>query len=337
MSETRSLVIAGDIGGTNSRLALYADGKPAFERTYPSVDHASLEQVIERFVDDARKQLGADTRPASACLGVPGPVENDMSRPTNLPWIVDARKIEARAKIPRVTLLNDFQAAALGVTALGPEHLVQVGGAERNPKGPIVVAGAGTGLGEAFLFWSEADKAHQVVASEGGHVDFTPRTGLEAGLLTFLQGRYGRVSYERVLSGPGLADIYGFLIAEPAVRPLLTDETRAAMVIEDPAAVVSRQALAGRDPVCVMALNLFCSVLGGLGGNLALTFLATGGVFIAGGITPRILSVIQNGVFREAFEAKGRFQPLVAKIPAFVVTHKDVGILGAATYARRHT
>ncbi len=329
------IVLTGDIGGTNSRLALYEAGKPLFERVYPSADHPSLDVVAEKFLEEARRVVGPEAKPQRACFAVAGPVENDTCRTTNLPWFIDARKLEQWLHVPKVMLVNDFQAAALGVTLLGDDHLVSLGGGVRNPQGPIAVLGAGTGLGEGFLFWSQGDARYQVVASEGGHVDFTPRTGLESGLLHYLAGRYGRVSYERVLSGPGIADVFGFLMAEPACRPLVTDETRAALVTDDPAAVVSRQALAGKDPVCVVAMNLFSSILGGLAGNLALTVLATGGVFIAGGIAPKILPILGTGTFREAFEAKGRFQPLVARIPAFVVTHKDLGLLGAAEFAAR--
>jgi glucokinase len=329
------IVLVGDIGGTNSRLALYDAGAPVFERVYPSADHPSLDAVAERFLEDARKGLASEVRPQRACLAVAGPVEDETSRTTNLPWFIDARKLEQHLRIPRVTLVNDFQAAAMGVMLLGDEHLVRLGGGARVPKGPIAVLGAGTGLGEGFLVWSQGESRYQVIASEGGHVDFAPRTGLESALLSYLVGRYGRVSYERVLSGAGLADIFAFLMTEPACRPLVTEETRAALVGDDPAAVVSRQALAGRDPVCAMALNLFSSILGGHAGNLALALLSTGGVFIAGGIAPKVLPALQGGTFREGFEAKGRFQPLAARIPVFVVMHKDVGLVGAAEFAAR--
>ncbi len=330
------LILVGDIGGSNSRLALFREGAKVFDRTYPSTDFPSLDAVAEKFLEEARKALGPDNaRPQRACLGVAGPIDNDTSRVTNLPWFIEARKLEQRTKIPKITLINDFHAAALGVTVLGPADLLQLGGGERNPTGPIVVTGAGTGLGEAFLFWSTAERRYQVVASEGGHVDFTPRNGLETGLLNYLVGRYGRVTYERVLSGAGIADIFGFLMNEPACRPLATEETKGAMIVENANAVIVRQALAGTDPACVIAMNMFSSALGGLAGNLALTFLASGGVFIAGGIAPRIPAILQNGTFREAFEAKGRFQPLVAKIPTYLVTHKEVGLLGAAAQAAR--
>jgi len=198
-----------------------------------------------------------------------------------------------------------------------------------------VVAGAGTGLGEAFLVWSPGENRYQVIPSEGGHVDFTPRTALEMGLFHYMSGRYGRVSFERVLSGSGIADIFDFLSNEPALGPLVKKETRAAVVTEDPAAVVTRAAMEGSDPICVMAINLFVSVLGGLAGNLALTMLASGGVFIAGGIAPRLAPLLQSGPFRVSFEAKGRMAALVEKLPAFLVTNPDLGLLGAVVQASR--
>jgi glucokinase len=329
------LVLAGDIGGTNCRLALFRGSEKMFERTYPSPSHPGLDVAVEKFMEEARKQLGPETKPQRACFGVAGPVENDTSKVTNLPWFIDARRLEQRLKIPRVALLNDFQAAALGVTVLGDEHLVPLGGGPRNPTGTCVVTGAGTGLGEAFLVWSPGENRYQVIPSEGGHVDFTPRTPLESGLFHYLSGRYGRVSFERVLSGAGITDIFNFLSNEPSCRPLVTEETRASVILEDPAAVVTRHALAGTDPVCVIVLNIFVSVFGGLAGNLALTTLASGGVYIAGGIAPRIASVLQQGPFRESFEAKGRMQPLVAKFPAFLVINPDLGLLGAVVQASR--
>jgi glucokinase len=330
-----TLILAGDVGGTNCRMALFRGGAKAFERTYPSQQQPGLEVAVERFLEEARKALGPETKPQRACFGVAGPVEGDTSKVTNLPWFIDARKLEQRLKIPKVALLNDFQAAALGVTVLSDQDLVPLGGGTRNPTGPCVVTGAGTGLGEAFLVWTPGENRYQVIPSEGGHVDFTPRTPLENGLLYYLSGRYGRVSFERVLSGAGIADIFNFLASEPSCRSLITDETRAAVVTEDPAAVVTRQAVAGKDPVCVIAINTFVSVLGGLAGNLALTTLASGGVFIAGGIAPRIVQFLQRGPFRESFEAKGRMQPLVAKIPAFLVVNPDLGLLGSYVQATR--
>lgn len=330
------ITLAGDIGGTNCRLAIYKDGAQIFERSYPSAEFTSLDAAAEKFMAEARKAIGPDNaRAQRACLGVAGPVDNGTSRATNLPWFIEAKKLENRLNIPKVLLVNDFQAAALGVTLLQDDQVIKMGGGERNPKGPIVVAGAGTGLGEAFLVWSPGEDRYQVIPSEGGHVDFTPRTSLEAGLFHYLSGRYGRVSFERVLSGAGIADVFEFLTNEPACRPLVTEETRQAIIVEPPAAVITRMGVEGKDPVCLMTLNIFMSVLGGLLGNLALTMLASGGVYIAGGIAPRLSTLFPKGPFRESFEAKGRMQQIVARIPTYLVMHKDLGLLGAHVHAER--
>ncbi|HET6147986.1 MAG TPA: glucokinase [Polyangia bacterium] len=343
------IVLAGDIGGTNSRLALFAaerarqgEGTPTLtpihEHTYPSTALPTLEQIVEAFVAEARAKAGDQVRLIPrACLGIAGPVENNICRATNLPWIVDGKAMAALLGIERLQLVNDIQAAALGVTAVGPSYLVGLGGAPPVARGPIAVLGAGTGLGEAFLVWSAHDSTYQVIASEGGHADLAARTPLEMALLQFLTIKYGRASYERVLSGQGLVDTFSFLAQEPACASIVRDETRSALAAHgpghDPAAVITRRGLDGADPVCEMALAIFSSVLGALAGNLALYTLATGGVFIAGGIAPRILPHLQRGGFREAFERKGRLTPLVAKLPAFVVTHPQPGLLGAATIA----
>jgi glucokinase len=341
------IVLAGDIGGTNARLALFSVERagagsptlnPIHERTYPSSAQPTLERIVEAFLADARGSAGVEaSRVPRACLGIAGPVENNICRATNLPWVIDGNALGAALGIERVQLVNDIQAAAMGVTAVGPSHLVGLGGSPPAARGPIAVLGAGTGLGEAFLIWSAHDDRYQVVASEGGHADLAPRTPLEMALLQFLTGKYGRVSYERVLSGQGLVDAFTFLSQEPACAAMVRDETRAALAVHgpghDPAAVISRRGLDGADPVCEMALGIFSSVLGALAGNLGLYTLATGGVFIAGGIAPRVLPYLQRGGFREAFERKGRLTPLVQKLPAFVVTHPQPGLLGAATMA----
>jgi glucokinase len=345
------IVLAGDIGGTNARLALFqvvhpGNGTPPaftslFEQTSPSKSFGSLEEITETFLHAAEiatkgtvaKGRGID----GACFGIAGPIENNRCHATNLPWVVDGRAVAARLGMARVTLVNDFSAAALGVTAVGPSELVPLGGGPPVARGPIAVLGAGTGLGEAFLLWSDAAGRYEVVPSEGGHTDFAPRTQLEIGLLQFLTDKYGRVSYERILSGNGLVDIFAYLSQEPSCRPLIHQDTTAVFAApaigQDAAAEISKRALAGTDPICEMSLALFCSVMGAVAGNLGLTILASGGVFVAGGIAPRILTYLQKGGFREAFEKKGRLHTLVERLPAFVVTHAQPGLLGAATIA----
>jgi glucokinase len=335
-------VLAGDIGGTNSRLAIYdppASGlrgvKPIFEQIYPSAAHSSLEVIAERFLLAATAAIGEQAKVANACFGIAGPIQNNICRATNLPWVVDGHTLSQRLGLARVVLVNDFHAAALGVTAVGSDELVALGGDLRIAHGPMAVLGAGTGLGQAFLLWSAVENRYQVVASEGGHVDLAARTPLEHGLVHFLTAKYGRVSCERVLSGNGLVDVFKFLSEEPACRGLIRPETAAVLATagQDPAAAISQRALAGTDPVCEMALALFCSVLGAVAGNLGLMVLATGGVFVAGGIAPRVLPYLQRGGFREAFDRKGRLHTLVERMPAYVVTHPQPGLLGAATIA----
>lgn len=335
------MIVAGDIGGTNARLAIFEAGPggtpgPAlFEQIYPSRSYPSLDVIAEEFLAAATAKIGSGGKIASACLGIAGPIENNMCRATNLPWVIDGRTLSHRLGIARVTLVNDFHAAALGVTAVGPEQLVALGGGTPVPQGPVAVLGAGTGLGQAFLHWSTTENAYQVFPSEGGHVDLAARTPLELGLVQFLITKYGRVSCERVLSGHGLVDVFTFLSEEPACRGLIRPDTAAALAAQgnDPAAVISQRAMAGTDPVCEMALAIFCSVLGSTAGNLGLMLLATGGVFVAGGIAPRILSYLQRSGFREAFERKGRLHTLVERLPAYVVTHPQPGLLGAAKIA----
>jgi glucokinase len=337
-------VLAGDIGGTNARLAVYDVGKDGevgaalFEKTYPSRAYPSLDVIVDEFAVAATANIGAAAKVAHACFGIAGPIENNICRATNLPWIVDGRTLASRLGIARATLVNDFYAAALGVTAVGATELVAIGGGTPVPHGPIAVLGAGTGLGQAFLLWSAADNAYQVVPSEGGHVDLAARTPLELGLVQFLITKYGRVSCERVLSGHGLVDVFTFLSQEPACRELIRPETTAALAAQgsDPAAAISQRALAGTDPICEMALSIFCSVLGATAGNLGLMVLATGGVFVAGGIAPRILSYLQRGGFREAFDRKGRLRTLVERWPVFIVTNAEPGLLGAAKIALLH-
>jgi glucokinase len=339
------IVLAGDIGGTNTRLALFevdqnAKGGEAtphrllWERTYPSASHSSLDTIAQTFLQEARHAVPAlGGPPERACFGIAGPVEGNVCRATNLPWVVDGRALSQRLGIRLVRLVNDFYAAALGSLSVPAQDLVVLGGGPREARGPVAVLGAGTGLGQAFLLWSAVENRYQVVPSEGGHVDFAPRTPLECDLLRYLAARYGRVSYERVLSGHGLVDLYAFFTEEPAFRVLADAGTAAEMATGDPAAVISQRAMDGTDPICAAALSVFCGVLGALAGNLALTVLATGGVFVAGGIAPRVLPFLQKGIFREAFDRKGRLQPLVQRLPVMVVTHAQPGLLGAATVA----
>ena len=322
------MILAGDVGGTKTALALFElrDGALVLEReaTLPSREFPAFEDAVARFLDGG-------TRPAveAACLGVAGPVVNGRSVTTNLPWQLDEATLAASLPARRVRLLNDLEATGYGVLTLPPTALepLQRGAARR---GNMVLIAAGTGLGEALLIWD--GQRHLVVASEGGHVDFAPRTDLETELLRFLRKELGRVSYERVLSGPGLYNVYRFLrdtggLPEPS---WLHDR----IATGDPSAVVSEVGLAGGHPLCVQALDLFVSVYGAEAGNLALKALAVGGVFVGGGIAPKIRAKLADGTFVTAFCDKGRFAELMASIPVSLVLEPRAALLGAAHVAR---
>jgi len=321
------VILAGDIGGTNTRLALLApgQGRPLFLREYPSRVHDSLEAVLAVFL----AEVGAahpGVSPTRAGLGVAGPVTGRVATVTNLPWRVDGEALAARLGIP-TQVLNDFSALAWAVPELTAGDLTPLGGGTPRAGAVKALIGPGTGLGMAVLV--PEGPRWRALPSEGGHADFAPRNAQEARLLEFLRARHGRVSWERVLSGRGLANLFDFLASEPGHQENLTP-LRQAMAGEDPAAVITRHA--GDSPLCAAALELFCSLLGAAAGNLALTVLAEGGVYVGGGIPPRILPHLQAG-FRQAFEAKGRFQGLLKEIPVYVITHPHPGLLGAAKAA----
>jgi glucokinase len=319
-------VLVGDVGGTKCLFSVRrTDCAFAEERRYDSRAYPRFADVVRAFLDDT----GA--RPDAACFAIAGPILGDMCRTTNLPWVIDARELERELAIPRVRLVNDFHAQALAVLVLGERDYEVLVPGVADPKGPIAVLGAGTGLGEAFLVHDGAN--HRVVASEGGHADFAPTDELEDGLLRWLRRRHHRVSYERVLSGMGLTNIYGYL------RELRGGEDAVAMrpgvATEDPNAAITRLGLAGADPVCAETLDVFCRIYGQLAGNLALSVLATGGVWLCGGIAPRLLPRLRSGGFLTAYTDKGRLSPLVAAMPVRVVTNTSSGLVGAAAAVDR--
>ena len=321
-------VLTGDIGGTKTALAVYevGDGPPRqlLGVRYPSGSAPGLWPLLEGFLAAAgelREGL------AAAAFAVAGPVHDGRCRTTNLPWALDANELSAQLCVT-VGLLNDFHGVALGVTALAPEQVewLQVG--ERDPEGVVAVLGAGTGLGEAILV--PTPTGPRVIASEGGHADLAPRDELEIDLLRFLLARHGRVSYERVLSGRGLAALYEFLVArEPAAEH---SSTRARMTTEDPAAVVSSLGVSGEDPLCARAVDLFTGLYGAEAGNLALKTLPSGGVYLAGGVGLHLLPRLRSG-FMPGFLAKGRMSPVLARLPVGVVLDPEVGLRGAALAA----
>jgi glucokinase len=316
-------VLAGDLGGTKTWLRLSCDGVAMRERRYDSAAFSGLIQMIADFL--------GETVPVGACFGVAGPVRGDTAQITNLPWRIDAGEIAARFGIHRVSLINDFQAVAYGIEALPAGDLLTLQDGQAQVHGPRAVIGAGTGLGEGYLVWQGTH--YQALPSEGSHADFAPADEIQAALWRWLAQRFGHVSWERVVSGPGLADIYEFLRqrGEFAEAP----ELAAAMRAGDPSAAISEYALKRGDALASAALDLFVAAYGAEAGNLALKILAAGGVYVAGGIAPKIVERLRAGGFLRAFLAKGRFADLLATIPVHVVLNPQVGLLGAEVIANR--
>ena len=321
-------ILAGDVGGTKVIMALfeYEEGvlRLVSEARYVSANYADFYAILSDF----RALYGG---PVDATgFGVAGPVFNRRCQATNLPWVIDAREIEASQPLGRVALVNDFKAAALGVLHLQPGEWVDLNpSATPVPEAPIAVLGAGTGLGEALLF--HAGGRYNVIPTEGGHTDLAPRNEEEIQLLRFLLKRHKRVSYERVLAGAGLHAVYDHLV-DAGYAPE-SEAVKAAMAAGDPAAVISQFGQAKQDRLCEKALDMFMALYGAEAGNLALKVIAAGGVYVTGGIAPKNLEKIQDGTFMEAYTTKGRFSDLVASFPVRVVTNQNVGLLGAAAAA----
>ncbi|MGH7384301.1 MAG: glucokinase [Candidatus Rokuibacteriota bacterium] len=321
------MILAGDIGGTNARLALFeragARLRTIVSRKYPSRRHSSLEEIVERFLGEVEAPI------ERACFAVAGPASDGRVVATNLAWIVDAGRLARAMRLDSVDLINDLEAIAHGLGDLEDSDLAVLHPGRPGSEGNRAIIAAGTGLGQAGAYWD--GNRHHPFACEGGHGDFGPRTAAEGELLAYLLAKYDRVSYERVVSGSGLHEIYRFLRdsgggPEP---PWLTRE----LAEEPPPAVISRAALEGRSDLCRDALNRFVSIYGAEAGNLALKMMARGGIWIGGGIAPKILPRLGGSTFVEAFLAKGRMQPLLETIPVRLILNEGVGLLGAARYA----
>lgn len=320
-------VLAGDIGGTSARLALVdIDAHTAqlvATRSYVSDEFAGLGPIVNAFLAEV-----AET-PSRACFGVACPVSEGKCIATNLSWIVDVDILREEIDIARTGVINDLHAVGRGVERLNAADLLPLQAGEPKERGTIALIGAGTGLGEAFLTWR--DGAYEVHASEGGHASFSPASELEWRLLGTLAKRFGHVSYERVVSGPGLANIYEHLAAVGDIKEQAS--VRSEMRGVDRAPVIARHALAGTDQLCELSLDVFTWAYGAKAGNLALTVLATGGVYVAGGIAPRIVPKLLDGTFMTAFRAKGRLSEVLTRIPVNVIVNPHVGIIGAAAVA----
>jgi len=326
------LSLAGDIGGTKTNLAIFSPEAgpraPLAEATFPSGRYPSLEALVQEFLSQVNLKV------ERATFGVAGPVVAGQSRITNLPWVMDELQLQEALGLSGVRLLNDLEAIANGVPSLEPADLHTLNVGEPASGGASAIIAPGTGLGEAYLTW---DGSHyQAHASEGGHTDFAPINPLEIGLLSYLLERLGHVSYERVCSGRGIPNIYAYLRDRGyAEEPDWLAEQLAAA--DDPTPIIVNNALNSDSAcdLCAATLNSFVSILGTEAGNLALKVLATGGVYLGGGIPPRILPALEEGRFLDAFRAKGRMSDLMARMPVHVILNPKVALLGAASHCLR--
>lgn len=321
-----TVILAGDVGGTKTNLALYRRHGDRISReriaTYPSRDFPGLEAILRRFLAE-----GATV--GRACIGVAGPIVAGRCRLTNLEWVVEEESLRRCLGAREAYLVNDLQAMSAAVPFLPPESVATLQKGEPDHRGNVAVLAAGTGLGEGFLIGT--GNGYLPLASEGGHVDFAARTAEEMRLHAFLRRMYGRVSVERVLSGPGLRDIHRFLReSEGAAEP---QDVAAETGGENPQHAIVRHGLAGTSPACGGALRIFSSLYGAEAGNLALQYLATGGVYLGGGIAPAILPALREEGFLSAFHDKGRMAELLARIPIYVILDPSAPLLGAAYYA----
>lgn len=322
-------VLAGDIGGTKTILALFDRdqglGKPVAQHSFPSNQHADFESVLDAFFALHPAKVEA------AAFGVAGPVLNGVARITNLPWKIDERALGAHLRTSEVKLLNDLEAIANAIPALGRGDYVTLNDVEPTPQGAIGVVAPGTGLGEAFLVATPS--GYQAHPSEGGHCDFAPNTEQELEMLRFLLPVFdGHVSYERVCSGIGIPNIYNFM--RWSGIPELPEIDAALKAAPDPTPIIMNNAMSDMpSPRCKATLDMFSSVLAAQAGNLALTVMATGGLYLGGGIPPRILPALQRGAFLQSFLNKGRLRNLIARVPLRVITHGTAGLVGAARVA----
>ncbi len=322
------MILAGDIGGTKSRLAAFeTDGNRLnciVEKIYPSQEHKGLNEIVADFV----KTEGIPAH--SACFGVAGPVQGGRSKISNLPWVIDARELATELRLPSVGLINDLEAFAYGIDFLESKDYVTLRDGAADATGNMAVVSAGSGLGEAGLYWDGF--RHHPFACEGGHTEFAPKNDVEVDLLKFLMQKFGHqhVSYERILSGPGVQNVYEFL-RDSGLEEEPEWLKQELAVSSDVSASISQLALAGKAPICDRALSIFVSVFGSEAGNCALKYMATGGVFIAG-IAGKIVSKMQEKTFMESFLDKGRMQPLMESIPVKIVLNEDSGLFGAARF-----
>ena len=321
------MILAGDVGGTKVHLALYdfIDGKLVYSRDqrFAAKEYSGLEEIVKEFLGPQKV--------TAACFGVPGPVRNGRLRLTNLPWTLDSHELSVSLGVTHVFLINDLEANGYGVSELTADQIYTLSEGDVSQIGNRALIAAGTGLGEALLIWN--GRSHTPYPSEGGHADYAPRNEDEIDLLRFLKQKYnGRISYERVISGMGLTSIYEFLrevrgMEEP---PKVAERIAAAA---DPNTVITELALAAKSEICEKALDMFVSAYGAEAGNMALKLLSVCGVYVGGGIAPRILEKLKDGTFMKAFTDKGRLSQLLINMPVRVILDSRAALLGAAAYA----
>ena len=352
------MILAGDIGGTKTNLALYEWNtgrvEPVREDSFHSADYKALEDIIDEFLSaplpkpvtegaleeepvdpgseataEAVEVVREPIKLTAGCFGVAGPVIDNRCRTTNLPWFIDGATLAERFAIPHVRLLNDLEATAHGLLHLTPDEVVVLNaGSPPKKKQALALIAAGTGLGECLLYWDGV--RYRPMPSEGGHTDFAPNSDSEIELLRHLRGSYLHVSYERIVSGPGLHAIYEYLRDTKKNEPTWLAEK---IKVGNPAAEIAEAGLKGQAEIATQALDLFASVYGAEAGNLALKGLTLDGVYVAGGIAPRLLKKLQDGSFMRGFTNKGRYKRLMSQIPVKVVMNDKTALLGAASVA----
>ncbi len=327
------MILAGDVGGTKVHLALYsfAGGRLSAVRDhkFPATEFATLDEVVKAFLAQAGE---SKEEIVAACFGCPGPVRDGRLKLTNLPWTLDERELVKSLGIQHIFLINDLEANGYGIPELAPEKVFTLHAGDEEFGGHRGLVSAGTGLGEALLIWDAKKQRHTPLPSEGGHCDFAPRTDREIELLNYLRRTLnGRVSFERVVSGIGIKNVYAFLrddrkMDEPAWL-------RERMENEDPNAVIGQCGEDGSSEICFETLQIFASAFGAEAGNVALKVLAMGGIYLGGGIAPKILKTMENGAFMQAFRDKGRLSPLLEAVPVRIILDDTCALLGAAAFA----
>lgn len=348
-----TLLVAGDIGGTKTALRLVdaetnqtnpgTNFKTLHENRYVSANFIDLVPMVRQFLTEAEQMLGYTVAPTKACFAIAGPVVNNTSKLTNLSWSLSSTRLSQQLEIPQISLINDFAAVGHGVLGLQPADLLTLQEGKPQANAPIAIIGAGTGLGQGFVIAQDGD--YKVYPSEGGHTDFAPRTEIEFQLSRYLLDKHNiqRISVERVVSGQGIVAIYQFLrdrqLAEesPDIKQVVCTwerETGREKSV-DPAAAISQAALEKRDRLSEQTMNLFVDAYGAEAGNLALKLLPYGGLYVAGGIAPKILPLIQDSSFLSSLIDKGRMLPLLEAVPVHVVLNPQIGLIGAALYASK--